>query len=641
VPKSSGPSVLSAAASALLLAWVCCSGILVAAPASPDGSATDTDELVGLWKAKKIFGPDRGPLEIRRSPSGWTADFLGRRLPITAKGSELSFEVGNEHGAFRGHVIGNAILLHWYSPPSAATWTGYRIATPVRLEAAGPNRWRGFVEPREDEFTLYLPVEKRPDGSIGAYVRNPDRNQGLFWRIEHLVRTGKEIRLMGKRPGSTEETEQMRGTYDPESQVITLNVPGRGGTYDFRRDDDQSDFYPRGKSPGRYSYVPPPALDDGWPTGTLAEVEIDRPAIERFVQKILDMPMDSIAAPQIHGLLVARKGKLVLEEYFHGEHRDRLHDTRSAAKSLTATIVGAAMHAGAPLSLTTRVYDTMNRDGIDKDPDARKKAMTLEHLLTMSSGYYCDDTDEKAPGNEDAMWEQEKEPDSRRYTLRVPMAWAPGEHSVYCSINANLALGLLERVTGESAMDTFERLVAEPMKIRRASWALDRAGNPYGGGSVQLLPRDFLKLGQLMLNEGTWHGRRILSREFVERSVSPLYHLRNVYYGYLWWIYDFPYKNRTVRAYWAGGNGGQSVNVFPELDLVVGTWGGNYGDRVGIHVQQELIPNYVLPAVREPGDDPKAPVVEGKFVTPYGKSDRNGPVEPGRSPAKTGVRRGG
>ena len=52
-------------------------------------------------------------------------------------------------------------------------------------------------------------------------------------------------------------------------------------------------------------------------------------------------------------------------------------------------------------------------------------------------------------------------------------------------------------------------------------------------------------------------------------------------------------------------------------------------DRVGIHVQQELIPNFVLPAVREPGDDPHAAVVEGKFVTPYGASPRNGPVEAG------------
>ena len=52
---------------------------------------------------------------------------------------------------------------------------------------------------------------------------------------------------------------------------------------------------------------------------------------------ILDMPIESVHTPEVQGVLIARHGKLVLEEYFHGEHRDKLHETRSAAKSLTAT----------------------------------------------------------------------------------------------------------------------------------------------------------------------------------------------------------------------------------------------------------------------------------------------------------------
>lgn len=607
----------------LALVWV--AGPSIAAPPAPAGSA---EELVGLWKAKKRFGPDGGLLEIRKTATGWTADFLGRTLPVVSKGSELVFEVPNGRGAFRGKVsAGGPILGHWYPPPSSATLTGFRFASPVRLESAGPDRWSGQVAPREDEFTFYLPVQKRQDGSMGAYLRNPDRNFGLVLGVERLVRAGHAVTLMGRPRGQSEETELVTGTYDPQSEVITLTFPTRGGTYDFRRDDDQSDFYPRGKNPGRYTYRPPPARDDGWPTGALEEVGIDRPAAEKFVQMFLDMPMDSIQTPQLHGILIARKGKLVLEEYFHGEHRDRLHDTRSAAKSLTATVVGAAIHAGAPLSLSTRVYDLMNRGAIDKDADPRKKAMTLEHLLTTSSGYFCDDTNPDAPGNEDAMLDQSDEPDYYRYTLKVPMASTPGEKAVYCSINPNLALGVVARATGEAPMETFDRLIAGPMKIRRYGWLLDPSGNPYGGGSVQFLPRDFMKLGQLMLDGGTWEGRRILSRDFVERASSPLYHLRNVYYGYLWWSFDFPYKDRTVRAFWAGGNGGQGVIVFPALELVIATWGGNYGDRVGIHIQQELIPRYVLPAVREPGDDPNTPVVPRNFRTPYGPSPRSGPVQ--------------
>jgi CubicO group peptidase (beta-lactamase class C family) len=606
-------------------------------PASPAASAGSAEELVGLWKAKKRFGPDGGPLEIRKSAAGWTAEFLGRVLPVAVKGSELTFEAPNGKGTFRGKTHADGVIRgHWYPPPSAATLVGFRFASPVRLEPAGADRWRGHVVPKEDEFTFYLPVQKRPDGAVGAYVRNPDRNLGVVLGIERLVREGNVVKLMGKRRGQTEETEQVRGTYDPESGVLTLGFGFRGGTYDFRRDDDQSDFYPRGKNPGRYSYRAPPALDDGWPTGTLEEAAIDRPAIERFVQKLVDRPQESVKTPQVHGILIARKGKLVLEEYFHGEHRDRLHDTRSAAKSLTATIVGAAIHAGAPLTPSTRVYEVMNRDGDDRDPDPRKKAMTLEHLLTTSSGYFCDDSNPDAPGNEDKMMEQSAEPDYRRYTLKVPMASAPGEKAVYCSINSNLALAVVERVTGESPMELFDRLIGAPMKIRRYGWVLDPAGNPYGGGSVQFLPRDFMKLGQLMLDGGTWNGRRILSREFVARASAPLYHLGSVTYGYLWWSTDFPYKDRTVRAFWAGGNGGQGVMVIPELDLVIATWGGSYADRAGIYIQQELAVRHILPAVREPGDDPNAPVVEREYTTPYGRSPRSGPVSKPNSPRTPG-----
>jgi CubicO group peptidase (beta-lactamase class C family) len=408
--------------------------------------------------------------------------------------------------------------------------------------------------------------------------------------------------------------------------VITLTFQSRGGAYDFRRDGDESDFYPRGKNPARYAYRPPIARDDAWPTGSLEEANIDRAGIETFIQMIIDMPMQSVDTPEIHGILMARHGKLVLEEYFHGQHRDKLHETRSAAKSVTATVAGAAMQAGAPLASSTPVYKIMNGGAFPPDLDPQKRAMTLEHLLTMSPGYFCDDSNPEAPGSEEIMINQEQEPDYYRFTLKVPMASAPGEKAVYCSANPNLALGMVGRAAGEFPLDLFDRLLGVPMKIDRYAWPIDPAGHPYGGGGVQFLPRDFMKFGQLMLNGGTWEGRRLLGRDFVARASAPLYHLRNIVYGYLWWGIDFPYKDRTVHAFFAGGAGGQAVMVIPKLDLVVATYAGNYSSKGTIHISHELIPRYILPAVREPGDDKNAPVVPRDFVTPYGGSAVSGPV---------------
>lgn len=580
-----------------------------------------TDELVGLWKAKRRFGPDaRGLLVVQRTDAAYTAEMVGRIVPVHSEKGELSFDLPNGEGGFRGrHQADGAIAGHWFPPDSMAQNAGGKLASPVRLEPDGPNRWSGQVVPFEDAFTFYLLAQKRPDGTIGVFLRNPERDFGAWLGVDRIVRDGDTVKLIGKRPVS--------GTYDADSEVITLSFPFRGGSYDFRRDGDDSDFYPRGRNPARYEYRPPLARDDGWPAGSLEEANIDRAGIEKLVQRIVDMPMESVDTPEIHGILIARHGKLVLEEYFHGQHRDKLHDTRSAAKSVTATVVGAALQAGAPLELSTPVYKIMNGGEFPADLEPRKRAMTLEHLLTMSSGYFCDDTNPEAPGGEEIMINQEEEPDFYRFTLRAPMASAPGEKAVYCSGNPNLALGAVGRATGESPLVTFDRLLGGPMKVRHYGWPLDPAGNPYGGGSVQFLPRDFLKFGQLMLDGGTWEGRRILGRDFVARASAPLYHLRNVTYGYLWWGIDYPYKDRTVHAFYASGAGGQIVTVIPELGLVVATFAGNYSSR-GMATTSHLVPRYILPAVREPGDDPNAPVVPREdYVSPYGRSEVSGPVK--------------
>jgi CubicO group peptidase (beta-lactamase class C family) len=276
----------------------------------------------------------------------------------------------------------------------------------------------------------------------------------------------------------------------------------------------------------------------------------------------------------------------------------------------------------------------MNGGRFPAGPDPRNRTMTLEHLLTMSSGYHCDDTDEKAPGNEEVIDEQSAEPDWLRYTLGVPLITPPGANSVYCSASPNLALGMVESATGDTPLRAFDRYVAGPMQLGDYAWSLDPAGHPYGGGGVRLLPRDFLKLGQLMLNGGSWNGRRILDPDFAAASTAPHYRLRNIFYGYLWWIEDYPYKDRTVRSYSARGAGGNLVTVIPELDLVVATMAGNYVSRVQGSYTGGLVPRSILPAVREKGDDPNAPVQDRAFKSPYGRSTDGGRVAPAAAPPR-------
>ena len=276
---------------------------------------------------------------------------------------------------------------------------------------------------------------------------------------------------------------------------------------------------------------------------------------------------------QIDGILIARHGRLVLEEYFHGYTRDTPHDTRSASKSWTNVLIGAAMQAGVPLRINSPVYETM---GVRTD-DPRKRAMTLEHLITMTAGFNCD-PDDTTSADEDVM-------DNRgiqgwyQYTLNVPLISAPGDKIFYCSTEPNLASGMLAKVAGKPLIQLFHELVAEPLQLSNYYLFL-RDGDRYGGGGDRNTPRDFAKMAQLMLNKGRWGGKQILSAEWVRQSGAPLRDLGTTQqYGYLWNSQEFDYRGRKVRAVFAGGNGGQVSMEIPDLDLVIAFTGGNYGTR--------------------------------------------------------------
>ena len=160
---------------------------------------------------------------------GWNSSGAGRRVVV-------SLALANGEGEFVGRLDRDETIItgHWTSPSSKVH--GFRYAAPVRLEAHGPNRWRGEVDPRDDDFTLYLMVQKRPDGTIAAFIRNPERNIGLFNNVDSLERAGDTVRLIGRQRGAKTDGVLFTAQYDRENGILAMPFPDRGGTYDFRRD---------------------------------------------------------------------------------------------------------------------------------------------------------------------------------------------------------------------------------------------------------------------------------------------------------------------------------------------------------------------------------------------------------------------
>jgi len=561
--------------------------------------------LAGLWRAHHLLnGPEiRGTLAIQRTAQGWRAQIAGKSAPVSVGDTSLSFKLPGDDGSFAGRWEANReqIFGHWTQPPTVDS--GQRYVSPLTLTRDANGIWRGEVDPLDDHMTFYLVVKPGQAGADAdtspAFLVNPERNLGFVWDVDRLERDGDSLKLLASQAGRRKGAVMAEGIYREQSDVLSFFFEDRGGTYDFARvpANEVTDFYPRGRPAAPYVYTKPLRNDDGWPVASLDDVGLSRTRIAALMTSVIDAPIVSAHSPQLHGILIARHGKLVLEEYFHGENRDKPHETRSAAKSLTATLFGAAMQAGLPVSTSTHVYSAMNGGTFPAGLDPLKRSLTVASLLTMSSGLDCDDSDPSSTGYEDKMTQDPERPDVYQNTLALNMIRPPGTKWAYCTVGANMVGGVLTRATHQTLQVLFHDLLAKPLQINRYYMPLQPTGEPYMGGGVRLLPRDFMKLGQLIMDGGTWNGRRILSSDFSARASSPLVKTggRIPLYGYLLWIVDFPYNAGTVRTFAALGNGGQIVMAIPKLDMVVALYAGSYNDDSDSW-EMKIISQYVLPS---------------------------------------------
>ncbi len=556
-------------------------------------------QLIGLWEGKKIAGPEiQGEIILSRSKGSWSADVSGYKLQVKNENGQLSFSVPGARGSFIAQLSSddNRIEGHWIQPETINN--GMKYASPILLTPVSDHQWQGTINAMNDEFSLYLPVWKNDDGELSTFLRNPERGLGAFLNVEQWAVKGKTIQWLGRSFRSNEKVSLL------ETQIqngdILADIRGQNYRLQRRSDNNRSHFYARGKYPNQYRYTPPLQIkSDGWKTSTLKAQNIDDKYISQFIDDVVLKSARSIEAPYIHGILIARGGKLVLEEYFHGFHRNKPHDTRSASKSVTSLLAGAAIHSGAPISLDSSIYKTLRSHSTQREESSKfdHNDITLEHLLTMSSGLACDDGDSSSPGNEDVMQSQSRQPNWIQYTLDLPMIRAPGSRAVYCTGGINLIGAALSSATGRNLETLFHQLIAKPLQVHRYYLNLSPTGEPYMGGGTYWLPRDFMKIGQVILNEGMWNNTRIVSSRFAKKSIAASNQMHNQGYGYAWWSTKYPYKGRTIDAFFAAGNGGQIVMGIPELDLLIAFFAGNYSTATGHKIHREFIPKYFLPAI--------------------------------------------
>lgn len=254
--------------------------------------------------------------------------------------------------------------------------------------------------------------------------------------------------------------------------------------------------------------------------------------------------------------------------YFQG--RD-VHTLQSVTKSITSALIGIAVGRGEIESVDTPLVSLLeDYDLTGVDPKLRKA--TLEDLLTMRTGIEWHETD-RPIGPDNTTIQMEGSDDWVRFTLDQPMDAAPGEKFNYNSGTSHMMSAIIRGATGYTADKYAEEYLFGPLGIHDYHWKITPAGLPDTEGGLYLEAEQLLKIGQLYLNGGVWHGTQVLPESWVEQSVAHQVESINGpfwSYGYQWWLID-----RAGTAVWAGmGYGDQYLIVIPDYDLVgvVNSW---------------------------------------------------------------------
>jgi CubicO group peptidase (beta-lactamase class C family) len=311
---------------------------------------------------------------------------------------------------------------------------------------------------------------------------------------------------------------------------------------------------------------------------------------------------------QITSVVVARSDRILYEQYFDTAGAEALRNTRSATKTVTGMLVGAAVDRGLLRAESPVINFFRDRLPV-ANPDPRKERITVEDFLTMSSLLECDDENQFSRGNEERMYLVE---DWVKFTLDLPIKgfpdWQPkpeqspyGRVWSYCTAGPTTLGPLLESATKQSVSAFAQAVLFKPLGIETVKWQLQPLGGAMTGGGLQLRSRDLLKLGQLYLNNGRWQGRQVISEAWVHRSVSAHANAReDTNYGYLWWLQTFQVDGRAISTYGMYGAGGNKVYVLPAQGVVVVVTTTNFRVTGAGALTDKLFTSLIVPAVLVP-----------------------------------------
>ena len=279
---------------------------------------------------------------------------------------------------------------------------------------------------------------------------------------------------------------------------------------------------------------------------------------------LLDLDVDAfMEAEKVAGLLVLQDGQLRLERYGLGFGPEGRWTSFSVAKSLTSTLVGAAIADGHIESLDTPITRYL-----PELAGGAYESVTVRQLLTMTSGAEWNE-DYTDPDSDVARFFEPRETGGMDPTLHymrgLERAAEPGTRWHYSTGETNLVGLLISRATGRTLADYLSETLWRPYGMERdAAWMVDAAGQEPGGCCLVASLRDWGRVGQLVLEDGVVDGRSIVPDGWFDEATTRQADIGapGMGYGYQWWTFD-------DGTFGARGIFGQMIHIDPERRAVV------------------------------------------------------------------------
>ncbi len=271
----------------------------------------------------------------------------------------------------------------------------------------------------------------------------------------------------------------------------------------------------------------------------------------------------------IRAFVVFREGQEIFGHHRADVDPEDLQSVNSVTKSVVGLLVGVALREGVIRSVQQTLGEFLP-EACDASIDERVQRITIEQLLTMTSGFAWDErvADPCLLGK---CAQFEKDGTRLRFILDRPLAHEPGSHFQYDSHAAHLLSILLARATSQPIDQYARNKLFAPLDITRFEWLADEQSNPFAGRGLRVSARDMAKLGLLMAARGIWQRERLIDESFVNDSSRA--HCKgglpmaDAGYGYLWWI--------GPKYFFAAGFGEQYLIVEPKNAIVAAVCSDN------------------------------------------------------------------